>query len=90
MYKRVVNKVRLVDTPREGEEMEFGREDWRAVAIENQLLRMSLREAPDIGPCDYLFERRYAAFRRGTRLTLARILAQRFGLQLKPAEVKLF
>jgi hypothetical protein len=90
MYKRVANKVRPVDTPREGEEMEFGREDWRAVAIENQLLRMSLRESPDIGPCDHLFERRYAVFRRGTRLTPARTLAQHFGPQLKPAEVKLF
>jgi hypothetical protein len=90
IYKRVANKVRPVDTPREKEEIEFGREDWRAVAIENQLLRISLREAPDIRPCNYLFKRRYAAFRRGTRLTLAQILAQRFSPQLKPAKVKLF
>jgi hypothetical protein len=54
MYKRVANKVRLVDTLREGEEMEFGREDWRAVAIENQLLRMSLREAQTLG-CAIIF-----------------------------------
>jgi hypothetical protein len=90
MYKRVANKVRPVDTLREGEEIEFGREDWRAVAIENQLLRMSLRESLDIGLCDHLFKQRYTVFRRGTRLTPARTLTQHFGLQLKPAEVKLF
>jgi hypothetical protein len=35
MYKRVADKVRLVDTLRVGVEMEFGREDWRDIAIEN-------------------------------------------------------
>jgi hypothetical protein len=51
---------------------------------------MSLRKALDIRLCNYLFEQRYAAFRRGTRLTPAQILAQRFSPQLKPAKVKLF
>jgi hypothetical protein len=90
MYKRVANKVRPVDTPRVGVEMEFGREDWRDIAIENQLLRMSLRDAPDIGPCDHLFERRHAVFRRGTRLTPIRMSGQIFGSQLTGAEVKFF
>jgi hypothetical protein len=66
MYKRVANKVRPVDTPRGPEEMQFGREDWKEIAKEHQLLRISLRNAPDIGLCDHLFERRYAVFSRGT------------------------
>jgi hypothetical protein len=90
MYKRVADKVRPVDIPREGMEMEFGREDWRAIAIENQLLRLSLRDAPDIGPYDHLFERRYAAFKRGTRLTPARMATQNFGPQLREVEIALF
>jgi hypothetical protein len=35
MYKRVADKVRPVDTLRIDAEMEFGREDWRDIVIEN-------------------------------------------------------
>jgi hypothetical protein len=90
MYKRVADKVRPVDTPRPVEPMEFGREDWKAIAIERQLLRCSLRETPDIGPCDHLFERRYAVFPRGTRLTPQRMEHQHFGAQLREAEILVF
>jgi hypothetical protein len=89
LHKRVANKVRPVDTPSVSEPMEFGREDWKEIAMEHQLLRLSL-QAPDIGPCDHLFERRSAPFPRGTRLTKERLRNQKFGSQLTDAEVSIF
>ncbi|KAH7069663.1 hypothetical protein BKA63DRAFT_421736, partial [Paraphoma chrysanthemicola] len=71
MHKRVADKVRPVDSPRATEPSELGLENWKQLAIERQLLALSLRP-PDIGPFDHLFEKRYAAFPRGTRLTPAR------------------
>jgi hypothetical protein len=89
MYKSVAKKVRPVDIPRQSAPMNFGREDWKDLARERQLLRLSVRD-PDHGPCDHLFERRYAAFPRGSRLTPERIEKLHIGEQLLPRERELF
>jgi hypothetical protein len=34
MHKRVADKVRLVNTPNSAEDIEFGREDWKVLAME--------------------------------------------------------
>lgn len=89
LYKRVGVKVQPVDDPREPEPMELGREDWKEVAREKQLLISSLRP-PDVGPFDHLFEPRYAPFPRGKRLTPERLQSQKFGDALQPTEKELF
>lgn len=90
-YKKVSEKIRPVDDPKEkDEDMEFGREDWKIVAKENQLLKLSIRERVDLGPFDHLFEKRYASFPRGSRLTAKRMQEQKFGPDLSAAERTLF
>jgi hypothetical protein len=81
MYKTVDKKVRPVDIPRQEAPMEFGREDWKARAIERQRLRMNVRDH-DPSPHDDLFKQRYAAFLRGTRLTTERVSKLHIGDQL--------
>ncbi|RAQ98663.1 putative gag-pol poly protein [Stemphylium lycopersici] len=85
MYKSVDKKVRPVDIPRREMPMEFGREDWKQRAIERQQLRLSVR-SHDPGPYDNWFERRYAAFPRGARLTTERVSKLHTGDQLTPQE----
>lgn len=85
LYKKVADKVRPVDDPGPPEKNNFGREDWKELAIERQLLRLSLRPA-DIGPYDHILERRYAPFPRGLRLTPERLKEQNVGEQLFPRE----
>lgn len=74
-----------MDIPRQEALMEFGREDWKARAIERQRLRMSVRD-PDPSPHNDLFEQRYAAFPRGTRLTTERVSKLHISDQLTPQE----
>ncbi|CAI6342054.1 unnamed protein product [Periconia digitata] len=89
MHKKVADKIRPVDEPRVSTEQELGNPQWRAAAIERQMLRESLR-GPDIGPMDHLFESRHASFPRGQRLDPERMRSIHFGNQLSPQEVDMF
>ena len=89
MHKRVANKVRPIDTPRQEIPREFRREDQKKITQERQLIRASLYLL-SIRLYDYLFERQYASFPRGTRLTLKRIQAQKFRSILSSNEKRVF
>jgi hypothetical protein len=88
MHKRVADKVRPIDDPREEEEMDFGRPDWRSRAIERQELRQQ-DDPPEPGPYDHIFHKRHATFPRGTRCTPERLKELIHGDTLWEREIEL-